>query len=437
MLRTLAIILHFVRAHWRWRWLRGARLRRFQQRRGQRLARWVAQRSPFYRRHWHGHAVQHWQTLPTVDKALMMQHFDAFNTVGVQREAALAAALRAERERDWTPRVGPWTVGLSSGTSGYRGLFLLSQADQWVWAGTVLARLLHGWCGETVRVAFFLRSNSNLYETVGSGRIQFRFLDVMTPLAEAVSTLNRQQPNIIIGPPSLLLMLSEQRMQGTLGIAPTRFISVAEVLEPQDERRIAALWGVPVQQIYQSTEGFLAASCAHGRLHVQEDSVKLHYEPLGDDPLRVNIVVTDLWRRVQPIIRYRLNDVLRLSPAPCPCGSPWQVIAAIEGRADDVCFFPEPDGTLRPFFPDTLRRMVLFADDAITDYLVEQPEAGAVRVWLTVALGADFAAIAQAVKAQIEAGVVQYGCQTPVVDVIQHVPPLAPGTKRRRVQRLG
>ena len=35
----------------------------------------------------------------------------------------------------------------------------------------------------------------------------------------------------------------------------------AEVLEPDDERRIAAVFGVPVQQVYQCTEGFLGASC--------------------------------------------------------------------------------------------------------------------------------------------------------------------------------
>ena len=41
---------------------------------------YARQHSPFYRAHWAGHDPQDWRALPTVDKQLMMAHFDQFNT---------------------------------------------------------------------------------------------------------------------------------------------------------------------------------------------------------------------------------------------------------------------------------------------------------------------------------------------------------------------
>lgn len=60
---------------------------------------------------------------PLMDKALMMTHFDEMNTAGLKRDELLACAMRSEQSRDFKPCVGKFSVGLSSGTSGRRGLF--------------------------------------------------------------------------------------------------------------------------------------------------------------------------------------------------------------------------------------------------------------------------------------------------------------------------
>ena len=432
---------HFLRAQWAFTHLRGDALRRYQARRARGVVAYAIRHAPFYAAHWAGCDRSHWRHLPPVGKALMMAHFGTFNTRGIAREEAMEVALRAERTRDFAPTLpGGVTVGLSSGTSGYRGLFLASPAETAAWAGTALARVLHRVPRRGYRVAFFLRSNSNLYEKVGaSRRVAFRWFDLMTPLDEAVAALNEFAPHLLVGPPSLLGMLADARREGTLRIAPERLVSVAEVLEPQERARLEAAFGVPAHQVYQCTEGFLAATCPAGRLHVQEDVVALQYEAVDSaDPSRVTPVVTDLWRRTQPIVRYRLGDVLRLSDErACSCGCDWQVIEAIEGRCDDVCRFVLPDGTLRPFFPDTIRRLVLLADDRIRDYAAEQERPGHLRVYLDVAEDADFDAVARAVRASAEATVVgQYGCRPPCVEVERGLPPAAPGAKRRRVRRL-
>lgn len=446
-----SIAAHFLRARWRWHYLRGPALARYQERRARHMVAYVRAHSPFYRAHWSAYSDADWRSLPVVDKRLMMAHFASFNTRGIAREQAMEIALRAERERDFSPRLGDLTVGLSSGTSGHRGLFLVSPREQAAWAGTILARALHTLPRGVLRVAFFLRSNSNLYEQVGSSLIHFRYFDLMLPLADAIAALNDFQPHIIVGPPSLLGFLARARLCGQLRSSPQRLLSVAEVLEQQEQEYIETAFQVAVQQIYQCTEGLLAVTCAHGSLHIQEDAVVLQFEPLADSSPasvvtsaspalatgeRVMPIVTDLWRTTQPIIRYRLNDVLQLETRPCVCGSPFRVIRSIEGRCDDVCSFLSLDGDIRPFYPDTIRRMILLASQDISDYQVVQRSPGHLAIALAIAPQADFALVAASVLASVQSILASYACRPAQVEISAGIEPPVPGVKRRRVQCL-
>ena len=118
-----------------------------------------------------------WRELPLMDKATLMDHFAGCNSRGIGAEEAMAVALRAEASRDFQPALRGITVGLSSGTSGHRGIFLVSPYEQAQWAGAMLARLLpelpHG-----LRVAFCLRSFSRLYQAVESPFLRLRYFDI-------------------------------------------------------------------------------------------------------------------------------------------------------------------------------------------------------------------------------------------------------------------
>lgn len=436
---------HFLAAHWRWHTLHAEALTHFQEQRAQQIIAYAAQHSAFYREHWAGHNLHDWRSLPAVDKQIMMAHFDTFNTRGVECEKAMHIALQAEQSRDFRPMLADLTVGLSSGTSGHRGLFLVSQAEQAGWAGTMLARALHDIRPRQLRVAFFLRSNSNLYEQIGGLLLQFRYFDLMLPLAEAIAQLNVFAPDIIVGPPSLLGFLAQARLHNQLRVRPERLIAVAEVLEPQDKQELERVFHAPVHQIYQCTEGLLAVSCKHSSLHIQEDMVVLQCEPLEDmtegadmgTGQRVTPIVTDLWRRTQPIIRYRLNDVLRLDSRPCTCGSSFRVIQAIEGRCDDVCYFESQAGKVRPFFPDTLRRMILLASPHVSDYQVIQQHPGQLHIRLTVTTDIAFAQIAEQVRQQVAEVISHYDCKPANVTIVEGLETQKIGSKRRRVQYIG
>jgi phenylacetate-coenzyme A ligase PaaK-like adenylate-forming protein len=88
------------------------------------------------------------------------------------------------------------------------------------------------------------------------------------------------------------------------------------------------------------------------------------------------VLVTTLFSRTQPLIRYELDDRVRLSPDTCPCGLPFSVIDGIQGRVEDTLWLPATRGgrvTVEPLvfsevmdiLPVTGWQVVHEADDSL------------------------------------------------------------------------
>lgn len=336
-----------------------------QERQIRRFARKVLSCSPYFA----PYANSPFETWPTMDKALMMANFDAMNTAGLKREALLACARQSEADRDFSPRVGRFSVGLSSGTSGQRGLFVVSPREQAVWAGGMLAKMLPAGLMAGEKVALFLRADNNLYHSVDNRWLSLHFYDLFAPFAEQCARLQQQQPSIIVAPAQVLRALALAVMNGELRLTPKKVISVAEVLEPQDRLLLAQVFA-EVGEVYQATEGFLAATCAHGTLHLNEEFLRI--EPQWLDENRFTPLITDFTRQTQPIVRYRLDDILVRRSEPCPCGRVTLALAGIEGRHDDQLLLPGSDGTPRQVFADLCSRIIANALPLAADYRLLQ-----------------------------------------------------------------
>jgi putative adenylate-forming enzyme len=230
-----------------------------------------------------------------------------------------------------------------------------------MWAGTVLALTLPR--GRSLwghRIALFLRADNTLYEAVNSRAVKFEFFDIYADMAANVERLAAYGPTILVGPPSVLRVIARLARDAGLDIAPERLISVAEVLDDQDRERLTSEFAVDVvHQLYQCTEGFLAHTCERGVLHLNESLVMIEREYL--DERRFVPIITDLVRRAQPIVRYRLNDILVDRATPCPCGSARRALERIEGREDDTLTLRRSDGTTVDVFADMITRAMVYA----------------------------------------------------------------------------
>lgn len=391
--------------------------------------------SNFYRQLWKGIPSSRWREFPLIDKKLMMEHFDQLNTVGIHKSQAFELAIRAEQTRDFSPTINGITVGLSSGTSGNRGVFLVSKLERFLWAGTVMAKVLPGTLFDRERIAFFLRADSQLYQSVQGGRIRFNFFDMLEPLENHVRRLNDWQPTIVVAPSSMLRMLANAMKERRLSIKPKKIISVAETLETLDRTYMETVFGQPIHQVYQCTEGFLAATCPYGTLHFNEDVVHIEKEYLDSERKKYVPIITDFTRTSQPIIRYRLDDVLTEPDAPCPCGSVFTSIQAINGRCDDIFYLLSIDKTSYvPIFPDFISRAVLIASQKIKEYKVTQRHQNAIEVALQVEQDAETTKVKQQVRSELTALFQKLDCITPEITFADYKAPQK-GNKLRRIER--
>jgi putative adenylate-forming enzyme len=423
----------FIQAKQRQKW-DNQRLWAFQQAKAKAMVRWTLQHAPLYREHWVGYDPNDWQTLPVIDKVKLIAGFERWNVARIPLQQAQAAAIAAETVG--ARHFNGLTLGLSSGTSGQPGLFIVSDQERRAWAGTILARVLHRLQPE--RIAFFLRANSDLYQTVHQpGILMLEYFSLVKPLADIIGQLNHLQPTLLIAPASMLLKLAAEVEVGALQIKPRRVISVAEVLELADQQLLDALFGVKVEQIYQASEGFLAAPCRSGQLHWQSDVVAVTFKDLGQG--YVTPIITDLWRKTQPLIRYALGDVLRLGQQRCSCGSDWPVIERVVGRLSDVLYGQKPDGQWQPLFADQVSGAMIEAFGPLQQYRpgyqLIQTAPNQLKVSLDVSLRQFSERISAVVERRLGQLWLQHGCQPPNISFAWGLPVRAAHEKRRQVQR--
>ena len=307
---------------------------------------------------------------PLMNKTLFISNFNLINTEGINYKEANKIAIRAEAERDFSSKVNNITVGLSSGTSGNRGIFLASDKERAQWVAAILDRVIN-FSFKKRTVAFFLRANSNLYESVKSRLIEFKYFDLLLPLDEHVQGLKKYQPDILVAQPSLLLQLAKHKEAGDLNIEPKKIISVAEVLYEEDANYLRSVFGKIIHQVYQCTEGFLASSCSYGTLHFNEDFLIIEKKYIDNEKKRFHPIVTDLKRTSQPVIRYELDDIIH-EKTNCPCGGKSIAIEMIEGRSDDVLEFINDQKKRSIIFPDFFRRAIILSNENIRNYSLSQ-----------------------------------------------------------------
>ena len=308
-------------------------------------------RVPFYR-----DAAARLADLPVITKSDVMADFHAFNAQGI-------TAAQGWEAYEGSGQINDINIGASTGTSGQRSLYAITRQERFWWLGTILAKALPGFLWRREKVAVVLPQASVLYDGANAaGPLSLRFFDLMSGPEVWGPALSAFGPTTLVAPPRVLRLLAENGPS----ITPRTLFSGGETLDPVDRAVIEAGFARPLGQIYMASEGLLGVSCAHGTLHLAEDANHFELEPFGEG--LVSPLITSFRRRFQIMARYRMNDLLRLAPTPCPCGSPLRAVAEIVGRSDDAFEMPGRAGAKVLVTPDVLRNCVLGASRAIADF---------------------------------------------------------------------
>lgn len=329
-------------------------LEQYQRQQISRLVKHAVKRSPFYRKLYEDINPDEQvvlNKLPVINKSTMMDRFDQFLTCPELSLSDLQKHLSSITRDEYY--LNKYRVLTTAGASGLIGIFVFNR-QEWI---TVLAaqirvllRYISIWPSfpKRLRVSLVAAGNPRhgswrIIATADVGFAIFQQLTAMDPMDRLVKALNDFQPHVLICYPSMGALLAYEQLDGNLRIHPRIVATAAEICTDEMAQTIEKSWNVRPFNVYGATEVLnIGVNChKHEGIHAFEDLAILEVvdennKPVPDGIQGHKILITNLYNYTQPLIRYELNDMIKMSTKSCSCGRPFRLIERIEGRSDDV-----------------------------------------------------------------------------------------------------
>ena len=363
LLLKLMTTLGEMREHERWT---RPQLEAYQAKELLRLREFAYACSRFYQRFHKGLLNCPLAELPVLTKATVMENFDELVTDCAIHLKDVRAHMANDREGKRF--LNRYWVTATSGSTGTPGIFLFNR-DEWTTVVATLGRA-HEWAGVPMTPSHRMKMASIASLNTGSpwhmsAQVANTFqspwmkawmptlsLDAAQPLAEIVAKLNDWQPHMLAGYASMMRILADEQLAGRLHIHPHMIIPGSEVLTHETRRRIEMAWGHPPFNAYGATEGgagLAAETSDHKGMYVYEDNVIFEvvdeqYRPVPPGVYGDKVLITTIFGRTQPLIRYELSDSVRLATDTNNSRLPFVRIDDIQGRTEDILHLPATSG---------------------------------------------------------------------------------------------
>jgi len=185
------------------------------------------------------------------------------------------------------------------------------------------------------------------YTLANLWRINARLLTKDSAL-EIVSMINEIKPDIIIGYPFSIFMLSKLAKEGGGTISPvSSIVTAGETLSEKRRALLETAYGCRVHDFYSLHEAVsIISECDHQTKHISEDFA---YNEVVDEDGNIvtdngtgEIVGTGFYNYAMPLIRYKLGDTVVLNNNnTCKCGRNFKSVKEIIGRQNDYIITPD------------------------------------------------------------------------------------------------
>lgn len=314
---------------------------------------------------------------PTIDKTALLENFDEIITVSDITQEELRA-FDENTELEQKTFKGKYHVVHSSGSTGKPGFFVY---DEHAW-GQMLLGIIRGalWDMSAIdilklliarpRIAYIAATDGRYggAMAVGGGieglKMQQLFLDIKTPLPQWISSIEKFQPNVIIGYPSAIKILAELKEQGKSAPNIIRVISCGEPLGGNMRRYFEQVFASPVINIYGASE-----SLALGVESTGSDGMVL-FDDMNYIEVQDGVMyLTSLYNYAQPLIRYQISDKLVIQPRTKEEKLPFTKVESIVGRNEDLLWFTNEQGEKDFLHPLAIEG---FCVEGLVDYQFHQ-----------------------------------------------------------------
>lgn len=371
------------------------RLQRFR-----RFAHWVREHSRYYAKIMARHRIDPAncvpEDFPVLTKRDVTEHFDEIVTApSINRSRVEAFLCRSQDPHDLFD--DQFFVLHTSGSSGEIGIYVYERADM-IRGLTKNLRISPVrmrktpflYLGATRGHFAGVTMISALKNTPVARLLDIELVDINDPLDKIVAAVQRHQPEHLAGYTTALCLLAEQKLHSALRIQPRVITAGGEPMSSAQRSLIRRAFGVDPSSLYACTEHLTLglAKPEYGGMYLMEDD--LIFE-LGED----YTCVTNLFNHTMPLIRYRMEDVLR--PEEDAAGFyPFTKVGEIVGRNEHTLVFINHKGqktSISPiviveFFAKHLARFQLKIIDYTSFLFYVVPEPG-IRAYEKATMLAD------------------------------------------------
>ena len=301
------------------------------------------------------------QDFPVLTKSLLMANFDRIVTDRrLSRQLVADFLTRSKSPTDLL--LDRYTVIHTSGSSGEVGYFLYSPAD--MGRATAQRQRRQRLPGKRqhrgrFRIAFYGATDGH-YAAVtlvsqfrrGLARlfVRLQVLEVNSPLPGVLAALNEFQPELIVGYTTALKILAEKQQAGHLHISPKIIACGGESCSPADKAILMQAFKCGVMNAYASSEHLAMGSAMPGghEIVLYDDDLIFEFQP-------DHCLVTNLFNRTLPLLRYHMSDTLR--PLAQQNRPPYLVIDSLVGRNELQPVFRNRDGVEDFISPHTINEV--------------------------------------------------------------------------------
>lgn len=347
-----------------------AEVLRLQEKRWRAMARHVLQVSPFYRRHLAGIDVERCALadIPPMTKELLNEHWDEIVPDARLRRAVLERYL--QDPANWgRVKDGRWLIAYTTGTTAAPQLVAhdiaavdFSHASQNLrnassprstkMPGLPLGR-------RRLKVVALVTSkaaaiSAALFSTrpwVGALFSTYHRVNVAAPWQEVLAELQHLQPDALMGYSSVMGRLAQAQLSGELqlNMRPGGYIwGGGDALTPGIRDLCQQAFGITPFNMYGCGEVMSIARQWRGMEHLCCHDDMMVLEPVDNSgrlvpegELSDHAYVTPLINKAMPLLRYRVNDRLRLGPVHEHW--PFRTITQVHGRSTTAYSFHTPE----------------------------------------------------------------------------------------------
>jgi phenylacetate-CoA ligase len=213
------------------------------------------------------------------------------------------------------------------------------------------------------------------------------------PPEKLIKVLKKIKPDVLWTFPSVLCTLANYNISD---VYPRLVFTQGEIVTRHCRYIVNRLFNSELFETYGSVEfGHIAFECSeHCGLHTIEENCYLEFVDESGEYVspgeRGEIIVTGLWNRAMPLIRYRIGDFGIPTDEKCPCGRSWSLIKKIQGRTNDCLVLPSgkkiPAGWL--YFERIIDRELKKNVFCVTNYQLVQDRRD--RIIIKYIKGRDF-----------------------------------------------